>query len=365
MTKTIFKCLLASLLIPVCSCQNKDYTFTGTVEGTQDGDTVFIARLDQDKWNVCDTLIVQNKQFKMTGKADSCDIYSYWLDNENGSYQGFFFAEPGNITLSINKDKSVLKGTHLNDIYQQTTDSLYAFGDRIAALYETTDPASPEAAQRNEALTQEIKNYLRKQITANIDNQVGFFLLITNATMFTPEEMEQMIATLPEKTRNSAAVRNISAAVEKLKKSAVGQKFTDFTLNDPEGKSFHISDYAGKGKIVVLDFWASWCGPCMADMPEMVRLYQKFQSQGVEFVGISLDTDGEAWKKALKAKNMTWPQGSELKDWQQNVGAQTYNVEAIPHTVILSPSGEILAKGLRPAELEEFLQNALSQNQAQ
>lgn len=362
MTKTIFKCLLASLLIPVCACQNKDYTFTGTIEGVQDGDTVFIARLDKDKWDVCDTLIVKNKEFKMSGKADSCVIYSYWLDNNNGSYQGFFFAEPGNITLSVNQEKSVLKGTHLNDIYQQTSDSLYVFGDRIAALYEE-DPTSPEVAKKGEALNLEIRNFLRKQISDNIDNQVGFFLLITNATLFTPEEMEQMIDALPEQTRHNPAVQNISATIEKLKRSAVGQKYTDFSLNDPEGKSFRISDLIGKNKITVLDFWASWCGPCMAEMPDMIRLYDKFHNLGVEFIGVSLDTDGAAWKNAIRTKGMTWPQGSELKEWQENEGARTYNVEGIPYTVILSQNGEILAKGLRSAELEKFLENALSQKE--
>lgn len=365
MTKSILKGLLASLLIPVCSCQNNEFTFTGKAEGIQDGDTVFVARLNNAQWEMRDTLVVNNGTFTLTGKADSCEILNYWIDNENGSYQGFFFSEPGKITLNAGPEKSVVGGTPLNDLYQQISDSLYGFSDRIAALYETGDPSSAATAQKGEALNQEIKNYLKTQITENADNPVGLFLTITNATVFSPEEMEQLIASLPEKTRNNAAVKNISAAIEQLKKNAVGQPYTDFEMNTPEGKAIKISDFVSKNKITVLDFWASWCGPCMAEAPEMVRIYEKFHAQGVEFVGISLDTDEKAWKKAIADKGLSWPQGSELKEWQQNNGARLYNVEGIPYTVVLSQEGTILAKGLRAAQLEEFIGATLSKEKAQ
>lgn len=362
MTKSILKGLMLSLLIPVYSCQNNEYTLTGKAEGIQDGDSVFIARLNGSQWEMCDTVVVNNNQFVLTGKADSCDIYNFWMDTENASYQGFFFSEPGKINLNVNKEKSIIGGTPLNDLYQQISDSLYVFGDRIAALYDMEDPSSTDVTRKGEALNQEIKNYLQKQITENADNQVGLFLTLTNASLFSPEEMEQLIALLPEKSRNNPAVRNISAAIEQLKKNAVGQPYTDFSMNTPEGKEIKISDFVGKTKITVLDFWASWCGPCMAEAPEMVRLYQKYHTQSVEFVGVSLDTDENAWKKAIAEKGLVWPQGSELKEWQQNNGARLYNVEGIPYTIVLSQEGTILAKGLRAVQLDEFISATLKQN---
>lgn len=364
MTKSIFKCLLASLLIPVCSCQNNEFTFTGKAEGIQDGDTVFVARLNNAQWEMRDTLVVSNGTFTLTGKADSCEILNYWIDNENGSYQGFFFSEPGKITLNAGPEKSVVGGTPLNDLYQQISDSIYGFSDRLAELYEAGVP-SADVARKGEALQQEIKAYLQKQIIENADNQLGLFLTLTNANLFAPEEMEQLIASLPEKTRNNAAVKSISATIEQLKKNAVGQPYMDFEMTTPEGKAIKISDFVSKNKITVLDFWASWCGPCMAEAPEMVRIYEKFHAQGVEFVGVSLDTDEKAWKKAIADKGLNWPQGSELKEWQQNNGARLYNVEGIPYTVVLSQEGTILAKGLRAAQLEEFIGATLSKEQAQ
>lgn len=361
MTKAILKGLVLSLLIPVFSCQNNEFTFTGKIEGMQDGDSVFIARLNNAEWEMYDTLIVKNNEFSMSGKSDSCEILSYWIDNENGSYQGFFFTEPGKISLSIGPEKSVTGGTPLNDLYQQISDSLYGFSDRLAALYETSTP-SAAVVQKGEALNQEIRNYLKTQITKNAGNPVGLFLTISNATLFSPEEMEQLIASLPENTRNNVAVKNIAAAIAQQKKTAIGQPYTDFEMNTPEGEALKISDFVSKNKITVLDFWASWCGPCMAEVPEMKRIYQKYHAQGVEFVGVSLDTDEKAWKKAIADKELSWPQGSELKEWQQNKGARLYNVDGIPYTVILSQEGEILAKGLRAAQLEEFIGATLKQN---
>lgn len=360
MISKFFKGILAAMLLPIYACQNNSYTVTGQIEGAQDGDSVFIACLNETQWDICDTLIISNQQFVLNGEADSCAIYSFWTEHENGAYQGFFFTEPGDISLSVTAEKTILKGTPLNDRYQQVTDSLYIFGDRINALYESGDPTSADVALQGEALNLQIKEYIKRQLAANIDNQVGFFLLITHANLLTPEEMEQIIGTLPETTRKHPIIRNIETVIAQLKKSAVGQPYTDITLNDPEGKSFRLSDYVAKNKITVLDFWASWCGPCMVEMPEMVKLYSRFRSQGVEFIGISLDTDEQGWKKAISEKGMTWPQGAELTDWQQNEGARAYHIESIPHTVIVSQDGKILTRGLRAAELEEFLQETLA-----
>lgn len=366
MKKAILKGLVLSLLIPVFSCQNNQFTFTGKIDGMQDGDSVFINRFTNAEWEMYDTLIVKNNEFSMTGKADSCEILSFWIRNNNGSYyQGFFFSEPGKITLNADDEKTTIGGTPLNDLYQQISDSIYGFSDRIAALYETSDPSSADVARKSEALQQEVKAYLQKKITENADNQLGLFLTLSNSSLFAPEEMEALIASLPEKTRNNPAIKSISATIEQLKKNAVGQPYTDFEMSTPEGNPIKISDIVSKNKITVLDFWASWCGPCMAEAPDMVRLYQKVHAQGVEFVGVSLDTDEKAWKKAIADKGMTWPQGSELKDWQHNNGAKLYTVEGIPYTVVLSQEGTILAKGLRTEQLEDFIEATLSKKQSE
>lgn len=362
MTKAILKGLALSLLIPVFSCQNNEFTFTGKIEGMKDGDSVFINRFTNAEWEMYDTLVVKNSEFSMTRKADSCEILSFWIRNANGYYQGFFFSEPGKITLNADDEKTTIGGTPLNDQYQQISDSIYGFSDRIAALYETGDPSSADVARKSEALQQEVKAYLQKKITENAENQLGLFLTLSNSSLFAPEEMEQLIASLPEKTRNNPAIKSISSTIEQLKKNAVGQPYTDFEMTTPEGNSIKISDIVSKNKITVLDFWASWCGPCMAEAPDMVRLYQKVHAQGVEFVGVSLDTDEKAWKKAIADKGLIWPQGSELKEWQHNNGAKLYTVEGIPYTVVLSQEGTILAKGLRAEQLEDFINATLKQN---
>lgn len=358
--KTYFKYLVAGLMLPaIFSCQNNKYELSGTIEGAQDGDSVFVARLNSNGWNPCDTVVINNGKFLIEGQADSCDIYSFWLDNEHASFQGFFFGEPGKITFEVKQNKTQQNGTKLNNIYQQTLDSLYAISDRMGELYQTADPSSEETMKKAEALNKEIQELIKTQVVANSDNQVGFFLLITNASMLQPEDIEVLINGLSENIKQHPIVQDIASSVQKMKMSAVGQPYLDFELKDTKGKSFKISDIIGKNKITVLDFWSSWCGPCMMEMPEMVKIYNEFKGKGVEFIGISLDTDENAWKSAIKNKNMTWPQGAELTDWGNNQGAQLYNVEAIPFTVIVSKDGKILAKGLRSGEIKSYLEENL------
>lgn len=129
----------------------------------------------------------------------------------------------------------------------------------------------------------------------------------------------------------------------------------DIVQNNPEGKPLKLSDY--KGKFVLIDFWASWCGPCREENPNLVKTYQQFKDKGFEIFGVSLDTPGDhlKWINAIKNDQLTWPQVSDLKGWE-NEAAKIYGIRSIPASFLIDPSGKIIAKDLRGTALTTELE---------
>ena len=132
------------------------------------------------------------------------------------------------------------------------------------------------------------------------------------------------------------------------------KRFRDVQEADPEGVLHRLSDYAGKGTWVLVDFWASWCGPCRREMPNVVAAYEKYHEKGFEVVGFSFDVDKEAWTDAIKSWGMPWIHLSDLKGWETEAG-QVYGIHGIPDNILISPKGKIVARGLRGPHLEEYL----------
>lgn len=138
-----------------------------------------------------------------------------------------------------------------------------------------------------------------------------------------------------------------------------GNKYIDLEIPNITGGTLRISDYVNKNKITVIDCWASWCKPCMIEMPNIARLYRKYHNLGVEIIGISFDEDAKMWNAAVKNNDMVWPQLSELKGWDNQM-FNVYGIHAIPHTIIINNKGDIVGQGLRGEDLINAIAKELS-----
>ena len=224
----------------------------------------------------------------------------------------------------------------------------------VKAVKDITGLGLKEAKDLVDGAPKAIKEGVKKNIT----NPVGVFLFKQTFYNNSTDENEALLQQIPANFQNDETIVRIKEMTDKQKKTAVGTQFVDFEMQTPEGKAVKLSDYVGKGKVVLVDFWASWCGPCRREMPNLVETYAKYKGKNFEIVGVSLDQDGAAWKEAIKKLDMTWPQMSDLKFWQSE-GAQLYAVNSIPHTVLIDGSGKIIARGLHGEELQAKIAEAV------
>ena len=353
--------LMAAAMLTACGTGGNGYTITGTVEGSQDGDSVFLQKIENRQSVRIAATTIKNGSFSFSGTQDTTAVrYITHFDIDDNTTGIDFFLENGNISIDLNTVAPSATGTPNNNAYQAVRDRIATLKTDVAKAYDRLSDSSLGEAQRDslmtlvETLDNELSNALIEGCRNNIDSEAGIYLLKQSYYYMDDDQLTEITDMIPERFFGDSGVASIKAFVGKKKATAVGLKYTDLQLHDPDGKDVKLSDYVGKSKLVLVDFWASWCGPCRDEMPTLVKAYAQYKDKGFQIVGVSLDSKAESWKKGISDLGITWPQMSDLKHWD-SAAADIYAVNSIPHTVLIDQDGTIVARGLRGEALLERL----------
>lgn len=210
--------------------------------------------------------------------------------------------------------------------------------------------------KQRDAIKTEIRTIMRNGLTENKDNIIPVLLLQQGIEDIGISFAENFLKDYPYKNRPS--LKSVHDRIKAEKSKSGGGMMTDLTMPDIKGKERNLSDFVGQGKYVLVDFWASWCGPCIREMPHIKAAYQQYKDKGFDIVGISFDKDKAAWERAVKQLGLEWHHLSDLKGWYSK-GAQVYNIRSIPATILFDPEGRIIATNLRGSQLQEKLKEVL------
>jgi peroxiredoxin len=362
--KRIAYLLVAGSMV-LTACNNEPaYKIVGIAEGIADGEIVYLQELQgRDLINV-DSAVVNKSTFTFKGRQDSAVNRYITYMTDGTRMMADLFLENGDINVTLGED-SRATGTPNNDIYQEFKDKFVTYNQEMGELYQKARTDSTLTNEQREELMKQIEtkdaeamDMVYNTIAANIANPVGIYLLPNYAAAFDLEKQAALADQIPAEYKSNERIARLISNIEVAKKTAVGQKYIDFAMNDPKGKEVKLSDFIGKNKYTLVDFWASWCGPCKKEMPNVVAAYKEYNKKGFGIVGVSLDNDGDKWKEAIKTWGMTWPQMSDLKGWNCE-GAAIYGVRSIPATVLIDQEGNIIARNLRGEAIKEKLSELL------
>ena len=330
------KLLIAVLvLMSMVSC-TKSFKINVNLENST-GKTVYLQRYDGTVMNNIDSVVAKDNMavFKVK-QSPNTDAYNIMIKGWRRSLT--VFADNQNVTITGDYQKY----NGINVLASETQEKLNKFTEEVDKIEDE----------------QEIYYFVMDFVKQNIDNPVSAYALYRYKWAFSLEDMERLNETMPQDMQ-SAYKNLLSEYINALRRTLPGNKFIDFTQKDVNGNDFTMSNMIGSAKIIILDFWASWCPDCRKENPNLVAIYKEFKDKGLDIVSVSLDTDAEAWKKAIADDNLTWKNHvSDLKGWK-NAVAEQYTIAFIPQNLILDGNGLILEKNLPFEKMQELISSYL------
>jgi len=387
--------MMALAMMLSATTMAKSYKITGRLTGNVEGKTIYLCKSGTDeqlKYRpvVLDSTVIRNGQFAFKGKLaePSLLLLKYFPNDNRGNEENgriamrpvlplFMGNEKVNIEANVDDwqedfmvaiydtydyKNTQISGSPLNDLYREYkqgrtdyTKRRSRLSDAFSKQYYDKNSVTPmdyvvkELARQDSAKAATCA-FLKDFITRNSDNLAGVVALDESLSQFDNPTIEGLVAAISDKMKATTQGQTMLEHANVIKSTAQGAPFADVTLLDADGREHRLSEYLGKGNYTLLEFWASWCGPCRGSIPHLKQLYGLYHPQGFDIVSVSMDTDNKAWHKALGEEQMKWTQ-LICKDGFGEV-AKTYNFNGIPYCVLIGPKGEIVETNCRDARLD-------------
>ena len=335
--------IVATALVMV-GCNNaKTYVVEGQIEGL----TGEVAIMDINATETLATATAEEGKFLLTVESQMPMFAALAIDG-NTVLPVFLDGSPIQVSGNVEMlEELAATGTTAND----------AFAEFNKVQRELIEPLYSGEASEDDFVNiiTRMQEYIQESYEANKTNLWGAYLFVSNKYHeLSANEILDVIANFPKEIQKVSEIETIKGYAENMLKTAVGQSYIDIALPNVEGEEVSLKSVVEANKVVLLDFWASWCRPCMGEMPFLLDAYAKFHSKGFEIYGVSLDESAEAWRSTIDKQGMKWVNVSEVAGWN-TPAAKEYSVNSIPANFLIDSEGKIIAKNLRGEALIEKL----------
>lgn len=327
----------------------------------------YLAQRIKGEWIKLDSTEFVDGTCQFSGVVKNPDMYYLTVGNRKDRL-GFFIE---NSVIKINGvidslSFAKVSGSVVNDEFKSLQDKLDELDKQGTEFFEK----SKAAEKAGEKASADSLMALAENTFAAIDAQQKEYIKANPASYISPyllsrvhyemeaEELESFLSALDSKLDSMPTVLTLEERVRKLQSVAIGQIAPDFTMNDLNGNPVKLSDIYSKNEYTLVDFWASWCGPCRRENPNVVATFNQYKNKGFGVFGVSLDTDKAKWEKAIADDQLAWPHVSDLKGWK-NDAAALYSVNSIPANLLLDKTGKIVGRNLREEKLPATINGLL------
>jgi peroxiredoxin len=355
--KKIIYFLVITIIIAACSSAPK-YIVKGKIAGS-DSIVFRLQKNESGKVISLDSAVSKKGSFIIKGGAVKYPQMVQLVAGKTKKRTSFYL-ENSEITITGTLDSlfnAKIKGSKTQDEYQAFIDSNKPLSDKYSKIineYRTASQAGnkirvDELTKQADSIQNEMTKLQKNFVRNNPASYVSPSILASLSYEMESDEIESMINGLDTAVASVPQIKNLKERVAVMKTVAVGQKAPDFTMNDVNGNPVALSSKVGS-KLLLIDFWAAWCGPCRRENPNVVKIYGEFHKKGFDVFGVSLDREKADWLKAIADDKLTWTHVSDLQYWS-NAAAKMYAVNSIPANFLLDEKGIIIGKNLRGEDL--------------